>query len=506
MMENEKLNAAGDGDSELSFEALTFGDANGDDRNGRQLAKKKDKFRKKPSKKEPFHTPEGDREKSSSIYISTQDEKIDVQALLRKLEQFGVVRGYYFKEKQNFGIVQFVEPSVVDAVLEHFDSGELGFHVTVERTSRTKEAYASPHSFGSIPATPASVPNTPTIPSTPPPPEKPDTILVLKNLPFTLKQDQLHEILLSLSTTIPQSISLHYDTAGVFRGMAFIKYRQLEDAIQVYELLNGMDVGGRKVRVEYKRKPAGNGKIEIPAEWQEDDELRRLWEQLNDFKSDPNQMEWYYPSNLTNMQKRNIYNMTDKLKLVQCSSGDNEVRVLYLRKTPISTSHNNSINNNHSGYGQLLPPRPEHNNNNNNTYAGMEASKSGRAIEIKGRRPRHDSETVPVRPGASSPRGDGSRSSVGRNEGAKTIASSAPADMNLDWRGNQPSQAHSFGNHNQFTHINSAQQPSQQQQQQQLIAPMRQPKGPDGSKGFGTSRKPPARPTASLLGTTEVSV
>jgi len=497
MMEHDKLNVnvAGDGDSDLSFEALTFGDAHGDDKNGRQLAKKKDKFRKKPGKKEPFHTPEGDREKSSSIYISTQDEKIDVQALLRKLEQFGVVRGYYFKEKQNFGIVQFVEPSVVDAVLESFDSGELGFHISVERTSRTKETHASPHSFGSMPATPASVPNASTlIPSTPPP-EKPDTILVLKNLPFTLKQDQLHEILLSLSTTIPQSISLHYDNAGVFRGMAFIKYRQLEDAIQVYELLNGMDVGGRKVRVEYKRKPANNGKIEIPAEWQEDEELRRLWEQLNDFKNDHNQNEWYYPPNLTNNQKRNIYNMTDKLKLVQCSTGDNEVRILYLRKTPISTNHNNSISNNHSGYNQLASP----------AYSGMEVSKSGRSIEIKGRRPRHDSDNVPVRPGASSPR-DGSRSSVGRNEGAKTIASSAPADMNLDWRGAQPAQAHSYGNHHQFTHVGSAQPQLQQQPQQQLIAPMRQPKGPDGSKGFGTSRKPSARATASLLGTTEVSV
>jgi len=460
-----------DNDSDLSFEALTFGDNGGNnndnlqDKNGaRQLPKKnKDKFRKKTSsKKEPPHTPEGEREKNTSVYISTLDDKIDVQALLRKLELFGAVKGYYFKEKQNFGIVQFVDPAVVDAVIENFSSDDLGFHVTVERSVRNKEVHASPHSFGSIPATPSI---TSPVPSTPPP-EKPDTILVLKNLPFTLKQDQLHEILLSLSTTIPQSISLHYDNAGVFRGMAFIKYRQLEDAIQVYELLNGMDVGGRKVRVEYKRKAANN----IPVEWQEDEELRKLWEQLNHFKDDPAQFEWYYPSTLTNNQRRHIYNMTEKLKLVQCTSGDGEIRTLFLRKGP-------------------WPQTPTH-----LEHSGSVDSKRGIDIKGRGGRPRRDSDTN-VRPG-SSPNSVGEqarsqgRNSLGKSESVKqqqqsqpqpqqhTISSSAPADINLDWR-HQPNQ-------------NQAHSPAHTQQPA-LVAPLRQPKGPDGSKGFAdqyrTSRK-----------------
>lgn len=449
-----------DNDSDLSFEALTFGDNHhhdAHDKNGAQhLPKKnKDKFRKKINKKEGPHTPEGEREKHSSVYISTQDDKIDVQAVLRKLEHFGAVRGYYFKEKQNFGIVQFVDPSVVDAVIENFNSDDLGFHVTVERTARTKDHSASPHSFGSIPASaPSSV-----TPSTPPP-EKPDTILVLKNLPFTLKQDQLHEILLSLSTTIPQSISLHYDNAGVFRGMAFIKYRQLDDAIQVYELLNGMDVGGRKVRVEYKRKAANattprgtpDKPIEVPPEWQEDEELRKLWEQLLHFKDDPSQSEWYYPSNLTNNQKRNIYNMCEKLRLYQGTASDSEVRVQYLTKKPASSPHSDH-------------------------HVGSVDSKRG--VEIKGRRPRHDSDAGARNGGSPSERErerdlrSGRNSSVGRNDSKHTsVASSAPADIHLDWRQNTPNQA---------------------QSQAPLVAPVRQPRGPDGSKGFAdqyrTARK-----------------
>lgn len=60
-MDHDK-NAAVDGDSDLSFEALTFGD-NGNhhespEKNGaRQIPKKKDKFRKKPAKKEGVSTP-----------------------------------------------------------------------------------------------------------------------------------------------------------------------------------------------------------------------------------------------------------------------------------------------------------------------------------------------------------------------------------------------------------------------------------------------------------------
>lgn len=481
---------APDNDSDLSFEALTFGDnSNGDlqsDKAVRQPPKKKDKIRKKNGRKD---SPPLEAEKSSSVYITTLDDKIDVQLLLRKMEQYGPVRGYYFKEKANFGIVQFVDHAVADIVIENFDPTGLGFEVSVERTPRAKDHLASPHSFGSMP------PNTPltsTVPSTPPP-EKPDTILVLKNLPFTLKQDQLHEILLSLSTTIPQSISLHYDNVGVFRGMAFIKYRQIEDAIQVYELLNGMDVGGRKVRVEYKRKPANNNvpisksqslsNVDIPVEWMEDEELRWLWEQLKDFKEDVNQNEWFYPTSLTNNQKRNIYNMSEKLKLVQGSSGDTEVRVQFLRK----------------GQHHIVSPHAEH-------HVG--SVDKGRGIEIKGRRPRQNSDTnragVSSSPsGNNEPKVRSMSSSIGRNEGKQTVASSAPADMHLDWRSNQSSLSSSYNNNHPGSQAGTPQQASV------LVSPLRQPKGPDGSKGFGLARKLTLNTTCAFLssnGSAEVSV
>lgn len=43
----------------------------------------------------------------------------------------------------------------------------------------------------------------------------------------------------------------------MFRGMAFVKYREIEHATRVFEEMNEMDIMGRKVRIEYKRKIKG---------------------------------------------------------------------------------------------------------------------------------------------------------------------------------------------------------------------------------------------------------
>lgn len=138
----------GDGDSDLSFEALTFGE----DSNGAHVKKEIKSNKKKAFKKERSNGPQSvrfalhipasscihclfvvtlqlqgltllqdEKDKSlSSVYVSTKGEgdKIDVQGLLKRLEQFGVVKAYYFKEKQNFGFIQFLDASV--CVTHHY--------------------------------------------------------------------------------------------------------------------------------------------------------------------------------------------------------------------------------------------------------------------------------------------------------------------------------------------------------------------------------------------------
>jgi len=334
--------------------------------------------------------------------------------------------------------------------------------------------------------------------------------LVLKNLPFSLKQDQLQEILMAMNTTAPQSINLHFDNMGVFRGMAFIKYRSLDDAIKVYEALNGYDVGGRKVRVEYKRKNKGQ-QTDIPLEWQEEDDLRKLWEQVRDFSNNPNVNEISFTPNLSSNQRKQIHTMAEKLKLTHYSNGEGDLRYICIKKTPpapatsttttttstsipsfASSSSSMSVPTSQNGFALPIP-------NGNNGDA--------RAIDIKGRRPRRDSENngnLRHQLGGSpngnhnSGNGNGNGSGSGMTIGSiekeyrqrgnstykqKDVASSAPAYINMDWRIQSPREM--TGGSPATTQLLF---PLASQMSPSVagitIAPSRQPRGPDGSKGF----------------------
>lgn len=51
---------------------------------------------------------------------------------------------------------------------------------------------------------------------------------------------------------MPYAFNYHFDQ-GVFRGLAFANFRSGEEADAVVAALNGFDVSGRKLRVEYKK-------------------------------------------------------------------------------------------------------------------------------------------------------------------------------------------------------------------------------------------------------------
>jgi RNA recognition motif-containing protein len=56
-----------------------------------------------------------------------------------------------------------------------------------------------------------------------------------------------------LSIPTPYAFNYHLDQQGSFRGLAFANFRQSADADAVVAALNGFDVQGRKLRVEYKK-------------------------------------------------------------------------------------------------------------------------------------------------------------------------------------------------------------------------------------------------------------
>ena len=56
-----------------------------------------------------------------------------------------------------------------------------------------------------------------------------------------------------MSIPTPYAFNYHLDQQGSFRGLAFANFRHAADADAVVAALNGFDVQGRKLRVEYKK-------------------------------------------------------------------------------------------------------------------------------------------------------------------------------------------------------------------------------------------------------------
>lgn len=78
------------------------------------------------------------------------------------------------------------------------------------------------------------------------------TAIVIKNIPFAVKRDALLAILDNLDIPKPYAFNYHFDN-GVFRGLAFANYRTAEETEMVVNAVNGLDVSGRKLRVEFKK-------------------------------------------------------------------------------------------------------------------------------------------------------------------------------------------------------------------------------------------------------------
>ncbi|KAF9405735.1 hypothetical protein BGZ76_006491, partial [Entomortierella beljakovae] len=78
------------------------------------------------------------------------------------------------------------------------------------------------------------------------------TAIVIKNIPFSVKRDALLAILDNLDIPKPYAFNYHFDN-GIFRGLAFANYRTAEDTEIVVNAVNGLDVSGRKLRVEFKK-------------------------------------------------------------------------------------------------------------------------------------------------------------------------------------------------------------------------------------------------------------
>lgn len=78
------------------------------------------------------------------------------------------------------------------------------------------------------------------------------TAIVIKNIPFAVKKEQLVQLMTELNLPLPYAFNYHFDN-GVFRGLAFANFTSAEETAAVIDVLNHFELQGRKLRVEYKK-------------------------------------------------------------------------------------------------------------------------------------------------------------------------------------------------------------------------------------------------------------
>lgn len=78
------------------------------------------------------------------------------------------------------------------------------------------------------------------------------TAIVIKNIQFQCRKEILQGLMASMNLPQPYAFNYHFDK-GVFRGLAFANFSTADDTAVVIQKMNGLEVMGRKLRVEYKK-------------------------------------------------------------------------------------------------------------------------------------------------------------------------------------------------------------------------------------------------------------
>lgn len=225
-------------------------------------------------------------EKNVVLITTSFNGRLNFAQLLRTAEKIGPLKNHSFKEKQTFGFIQFRNDDSPQKFIKKLHNTEMdGFKLCVEPWDKI---------------TPGRDPRTHESNS-----EYKNSILVLKNLPFQLQKEKLEDILNSLEYK-PLDVDYLYDNTRMFRGMAFVKYKEVDHATKVFEEINNMDINGRKLRVEYKRKTT---------EAEQDEEMRRISDQLMNLKASSTASEIAFNVGSSSYQKKKIHQMAEKLGL-----------------------------------------------------------------------------------------------------------------------------------------------------------------------------------------------
>ncbi|KAG8526181.1 uncharacterized protein KY384_000174 [Bacidia gigantensis] len=202
------------------------------------------------------------------------------------------------------------------------------------------------------------------------------TAIVIKNIPFAVRKEQLLDLMSTLGLPLPYAFNYHFDN-GVFRGLAFANFTSAEETEVVISTLNHYDIQGRRLRVEYKKmlplqererierekrerrgqleeqhrpipgsslqnqpsmssmasrptntpSPIG-GQIEMPN--LNDPNTLRLYDELRLFKEDLKREALIFPAHLSASDRRIVHSLAHSMSLIHHSHGNGEQRQVHV--------------------------------------------------------------------------------------------------------------------------------------------------------------------------------
>lgn len=202
------------------------------------------------------------------------------------------------------------------------------------------------------------------------------TAIVIKNIQFQCRKEILQGLMASMNLPQPYAFNYHFDK-GVFRGLAFANFSTAEDTAIVIQKMNGLEVMGRKLRVEYKKmlpqderdridreKREKRGQLEeqhrapLPVHQQSalqalgvginkqpgnsplrdvdlnDPATLEFYTQLTLFKTDPAREVYIFSPDVTPEQRRQIHILAHNMGLEHRSVGEADRRQIQIMKRP----------------------------------------------------------------------------------------------------------------------------------------------------------------------------
>ncbi|KAL8759708.1 MAG: hypothetical protein Q9199_000580 [Rusavskia elegans] len=318
------------------------------------------------------------------------------------------------------------------------------------------------------------------------------TAIVIKNIPFAVKKEQLVELMTNMNLPLPYAFNYHFDN-GVFRGLAFANFTTSDETQVVIDNLNHFELQGRKLRVEYKKmlplqererierekrerrgqleeqhRPLGlpqlqnqpsmsslsshvpttspspiGSRIEKPDVDLNDPKNLGFYNEILVFKNDPNRGELNFPTELTPQERRIVHTLAHNMGLCHSShdTADNQRYVAVYR----------------SSLSNISPPVPQGSYlDRDPNHRALNRAQTMEFKEARGREPgmyptlrgQQSSGLLGVPP--DSPGGFGTQSNL---RGAKSVA---------DLRAKTPSPAMSWGNFSSQLVANAARYQQQQ--------------------------------------------